>query len=119
MNKKAIYPYTMPYFTFFSYNKELRSIIFSLQKKYKWLYIININAILEKFSMKSHFSICQIKKKVYLCTAKIAIGSWCSGNTADFGSVIRGSSPCEPTKKTDFITKSVFLCLFRKQTSFF
>ncbi|CEN38545.1 conserved hypothetical protein [Capnocytophaga cynodegmi] len=35
---------------------------------------------------------------MYLCTAKMMIGSWCNGNTADFGSVIQGSSPCEPTK---------------------
>lgn len=28
-----------------------------------------------------------------------AIGPWCNGNTADFGSVIQGSSPCGPTEK--------------------
>lgn len=37
---------------------------------------------------------------MYLCTAiKLVhkIGLWCNGNTADFGSVIRGSNPCRPT----------------------
>ena len=27
------------------------------------------------------------------------IGLWCNGNTADFGSVILGSSPSRPTKR--------------------
>ena len=31
--------------------------------------------------------------------AQLRIGLWCNGNTADFGSVILGSSPGRPTKK--------------------
>jgi len=40
------------------------------------------------------------------------IGSWCNGNTADFGSVIQGSSPCDPTN----IKRN---CLSIKQLRFF
>lgn len=52
------------------------------------------------FSKKTSKYICRNKKKMYLCTAvKLVhkIGLWCNGNTADFGSVIRGSNPCRPT----------------------
>lgn len=35
----------------------------------------------------------------YICTRnKGTIGLWCNGNTADFGSVVLGSSPSRPTK---------------------
>ena len=30
--------------------------------------------------------------------AKNSIGPWCNGNTAVFGTVVQGSSPCGPTK---------------------
>ena len=37
----------------------------------------------------------------YICTRNrrgcFGNGSWCNGNTTVFGSVIQGSSPCEPT----------------------
>lgn len=34
---------------------------------------------------------------MYICTAIMRLAHGVIGNTADFGSVIRGSSPCEPT----------------------
>ena len=40
----------------------------------------------------------------YICTRNrkgcMGIGPWCNGNTPVFGTVIQGSSPCGPTKKT-------------------
>ena len=40
---------------------------------------------------------------------QLRIGLWCNGNTADFGSVILGSSPGRPTKAK--ISTSLFLLL--------
>ena len=40
----------------------------------------------------------------YICTRNrkgcMGIGPWCNGNTPVFGTVIQGSSPCGPTKKS-------------------
>lgn len=59
----------------------------------------------------------------YICTRKQAdsclysgglsaygTGLWCNGNTADFGSVVLGSSPSRPTKKP-LISERLFLYL--------
>ena len=37
------------------------------------------------------------------------IGLWCNGNTADFGSVVLGSSPSRPTNKTLYIYRFIGL----------
>ena len=37
------------------------------------------------------------------------IGLWCNGNTADFGSVVLGSSPSRPTNKTIYIYRLIGL----------
>ncbi len=48
-----------------------------------------------------------------------AIGPWCNGNTADFGSVIQGSSPCGPTEKPLLSGEAAFFhALFCACTSY-
>lgn len=37
------------------------------------------------------------------------IGLWCNGNTADFGSVVLGSSPSRPTKNLSFLRGFSFI----------
>ena len=46
----------------------------------------------------------------YLCTAyEQRIELWCNGNTADFGSVVLGSSPGSSTHKRDYFGNLFFL----------
>ncbi len=48
----------------------------------------------------------------YICTRNYAgNGLWCNGNTADFGSVVLGSSPSRPTKKNAPLLRGVFFII--------
>ena len=47
---------------------------------------------------KNSLRVCRMKKRLYLCNAyEQTIELWCNGNTADFGSVVLGSSPDSST----------------------
>ena len=51
----------------------------------------------------------------YLCTAyEQRIELWCNGNTADFGSVVLGSSPGSSTHKRLLKGSLFFLCNVHK-----
>ena len=39
-------------------------------------------------------------------------GEWCNGNTPVFGTVIQGSSPCGPTKRTNKVLMSIDVRIF-------
>ena len=58
---------------------------------------------LEKFGINKIYS-----------TFALAIANhvpWCNGNTAVFGTVVQGSSPCGTTKKPQHMLR-LFLCLY-------
>lgn len=52
-------------------------------------------------SNETYPTLVRIKTILYLYYREFSglfiIGSWCNGNTTVFGTVIQGSSPCEPT----------------------
>jgi hypothetical protein len=74
------------------------SIFIFLKKRSKGknIYFIDLNNFEQDFFIFFLKKLADSKKS---CTfaPQLGIGLWCNGNTADFGSVIQGSSPCRPT----------------------
>ena len=62
------------------------------------------------YSKKSSKKFADYKNSSTFAPQKCKIaGLWCNGNTADFGSVILGSSPSRPTKKASLWKPFLFI----------
>lgn len=72
--------------------------------------VIKLYRVCTLFRGIFHFRNCILRKFAYLCAAfEQRIELWCNGNTADFGSVVPGSSPGSSTHKRETSIVSLFV----------